>query len=147
LKGHDGRVIIAAAKYPRGVAMIRVVLRDGSCQDVAEAVDGERRGHEIILSGRRGEVVARFDCSTLLAYGPPETLPGRPVVAPKASATAVGGCAHAWVRLKNLEEVLDVVVFVRECTFCGRVDAKAGHRDPVSEESWVPIASGLHQAV
>jgi hypothetical protein len=141
-------VIIAAAAMRRaggGETVIRVVLRDGSCQDVAGAHDAERRGGEIVMADTWGRVVARFDCTALLAYGPPETLPGTAVpyqpVKPRPAKQRPASCAHVWSRLKSLEEVLDIVVYVRECSHCGRLEAKSGHKDPSSDESWVAIAS------
>ena len=38
-------------------------------------------------------------------------------------------CEHRWKRVKEIEEDLNTVVFVRHCELCGRLEAKAGHKD------------------
>jgi hypothetical protein len=121
--------------------MIRVVRHDGSVLDVAKAEYAERLGREIVLTSRVGRIVARFECSSLLAYGPPEMLPGDPMTldTPELIEELQPDCAHSWVRLRRLEESLDVVVHVRECVNCGRLEAKPGHKDPLQEDSWVAI--------
>ena len=48
-------------------------------------------------------------------------------------------CDHVWRRLHRLEDTLDVVVFVRACSKCQRVEAKAGHRHVGEHDGWIAI--------
>lgn len=51
-------------------------------------------------------------------------------------------CRHTWVRLKDFEQSLEVVVFVRRCVICGCVQAKDGHKNPATEPGWGVISDG-----
>jgi hypothetical protein len=48
-------------------------------------------------------------------------------------------CNHTWVRLRRLEEELTIVVFVKACTQCDRLEAKAGHKDRNDDDGCVLI--------
>jgi hypothetical protein len=50
--------------------------------------------------------------------------------------TANTSCEHLWRRVRQLEEELSTVVYVRSCSKCGQVEANAGHKDPWSLEGW-----------
>jgi hypothetical protein len=52
-------------------------------------------------------------------------------------------CNHNWKRQKGFEESLKTVVLVRTCSLCGRLEAKAGHRDPGESEGWIFVAESL----
>ena len=52
-------------------------------------------------------------------------------------------CAHEWRRARQLEEKLSTVVYVRSCTKCGQIEAKAGHKDASSPEEWELIEGGI----
>jgi hypothetical protein len=43
---------------------------------------------------------------------------------------------HVWKRVRQMEEELDTVVYVRKCEGCGRVEAKAGHQNPLEPGGW-----------
>ena len=52
-----------------------------------------------------------------------------------------GSCEHRWKRVREIEEGLSTVVFVRHCELCGRLEAKAGHKDPVGRDGWELVAA------
>jgi hypothetical protein len=52
---------------------------------------------------------------------------------------------HLWRRQRHLEDSLETVVYVRCCTECGQLEAKAGHKDPEDSQGWELIEAGtLH---
>jgi hypothetical protein len=57
------------------------------------------------------------------------------------TGTAHKCCAHLWRRVRQLEEELSTVVYVRSCSKRGQVEAKAGHKDPLSLEGWELITA------
>jgi hypothetical protein len=52
-------------------------------------------------------------------------------------------CTHLWRRVRELEEGLSIVVYVRSCAQCGQMEAKAGHKDASSSEDWELIEPGV----
>jgi hypothetical protein len=50
---------------------------------------------------------------------------------------------HLWRRVRELEEGLSIVVYVRSCDQCGQIEAKAGHRNASSPEDWELIEPGV----
>ena len=46
------------------------------------------------------------------------------------------GCGHVWRRVRQLEEGLSTVVYIRRCEGCGRVEAKAGHKNFLDSSGW-----------
>jgi hypothetical protein len=50
-------------------------------------------------------------------------------------------CEHRWKRVREIEEGLDTVVYVRNCEMCGRLEAKAGHKDPLTRDGWEFVAA------
>jgi hypothetical protein len=55
--------------------MLRVVRSDGSYVDLERAVSSRKVYEELICYDAEGEVVARYESRTVIAYGPPEFLP------------------------------------------------------------------------
>ena len=56
-----------------------------------------------------------------------------------------GGCAHQWRRGSRLEQELPTFVYIRSCARCGQVEAKAGHKDPLSTQGWELIEEGTKE--
>jgi hypothetical protein len=59
-------------------------------------------------------------------------------VAERALADSAS-CEHQWKRLREVEDELSTVVYVRRCEACGRVEAKAGHKAPLDLGGWETI--------
>ena len=49
-------------------------------------------------------------------------------------------CNHDWERDKKFEDSFETVVFVRTCSLCGRLEAKAGNQDPGQSKGWIFVA-------
>lgn len=48
-------------------------------------------------------------------------------------------CNHVWERLRDFEQTLSAIVFVRRCGACGCVQAKDGHKQIAREDGWETI--------
>ena len=69
--------------------------------------------------------------------------------APGANRALVvtANCTHLWRPVRELEEELSTVVYVRSCARCGQIEAKAGHKDVTSPEKWELIERGAQATV